>query len=342
MKLLLGSLAMASLLTAPARAETAGPTDAEVRRAIDDGLKYLATTQARNGHWIADGGVYPVAMTGLAGMALLMDGNTTVQGRYAKNVQNAVSFLLDQAQPSGLIGDHVRDSRYMYGHGFSMLFLAEVYGEEEDARRRKQIGEVLARAVAFSGRAQTKEGGWGYVSAREGRGFDEGSVTITQMQSLRAARDAGVAVPKDIIAKGIQYIERCTDKEGGVRYSLQVSGGARPPITAAAVACLYSGGEYENPLVARLIAFADKTLSPTIRTQGYGHWHYAHYYYAQVVYRQGDEKWRPYRRDLFRVLLDQQGPDGSWNEGYIGAVYTTVLNLAILQLDAGVLPIYQR
>jgi hypothetical protein len=37
---------------------------------------------------------------------------------------------------------------------------------------------------------------------------------------------------------------------------------------------------------------------------------------------------------------DQAG--GYWNQGYIGPVYTTALNLIILQLDNACLPIYQR
>jgi hypothetical protein len=31
-----------------------------------------------------------------------------------------------------------------------------------------------------------------------------------------------------------------------------------------------------------------------------------------------------------------------WDQGYIGRVYTTALNLIILQLDEAALPIYQR
>lgn len=318
---------------------------AEVRQAIDKGLAHLAGIQTRGGQWTAEGGVYPEAMTALAGMAFLMDGNTTLQGRYAKNVQAAVGFLLDQAQPSGLIGDPRRDQRYIYGHGFSMLFLSEVLGEEEDISRRKQIVTALSRAVEFSGRAQTKDGGWGYVSARDGNGFDEGSTTVTQMQGLRACRDAGIAVPREIIAKGINYIERCTDAEGGVRYSLQMSGGgagARPPITAAAVVCLFSAGEYENPLVKKLSAYADKSLGRQLRGSAFGYWHYAHYYYAQGLYRRGDARWIPYREQVAKILLEQQAPDGSWNDGFVGAVYATALSLAILQLDSGYLPIYQR
>lgn len=320
----------------------AAPPDPAIHRAVEHGLNYLANIQARNGRWEADGGMYPVAMTALSGMAFLLDGNTALQGRYSKQVQLAIGYLLDQAQPSGLIGNPSADSRYMYGHGFSMLFLSQILGEEEDAVRRRRLVDVLTRAVDFSGKAQTTEGGWGYLTARDGNGFDEGSVTITQMQGLRSCRNAGITVPKEIIDRGIKYIERCTDRDGGVRYSLKTAGGARPPITAAAVACLYSAGEYNNPIATRLISYAEKTLNPGDQARAYGHWHYAHYYFSQVMYRQGDAKWNAYRSKIYKILLDQQSPDGSWNEGYMGPVYTTALNLTILQLDNGTLPIYQR
>lgn len=338
--LVLSGLVVSSSIAAEpnARDSIEGAIHASVQR----GLNYLANAQSRAGHWSADGGMYPVAMTALAGLAFLLDGNTTLQGRHRRSVQSAVGFLLAQTQATGLIGDPVRDNRYMYGHGFSMLFLSEVLGEEEDAARRKHLVDALERAVEFSGRAQTRDGGWGYVSARDGQGFDEGSVTITQMQGLRAARNAGVTVPKEIIDKGIRYIERCTEKDGGVRYSLQTSGGARPPITAAAVACLFSAGEYNNPLVKKLIAYSERHLNPTIGSASYGHWHYAHYYYAQVVYRLGDDKWLPYKRQVVKMIMDQQADDGSWNQGLVGSIYTTALNLTILQLDQGMLPIYQR
>ncbi len=329
------------LITIPAWGDPSD-RDPRVRKSIDAGLRYLAGSQSRGGQWVADGGTYPVAMTALAGMAILLDGNTTIQGPMAKQVQSAVGFLIEQSQPSGLIGDPQRDTRYMYGHGFSMLFLAEVLGEEEDQSRRDKLVDILSRAVVFAGQAQTPDGGWGYVSARDGNGFDEGSVTVTQMQGLRACRNAGIVVPREIIAKGISYIERCTDAEGGVRYSLKTPGGPRPPITAAAIVCLFNAGEYENPLVRRLMAYADKTLSPATAQQSFGHWQYAQYYYAQAVYRQGDEAWGRYADKIHKLIIDQQAPDGSWNEGYIGAVYTTSLNLTILQLDNGFLPIYQR
>ena len=48
------------------------------------GLDYLARMQAPNGSWQStqDGSTYPTAMTSLAGMAFLANGNTTSRGPY--------------------------------------------------------------------------------------------------------------------------------------------------------------------------------------------------------------------------------------------------------------------
>ena len=42
------------------------------------------------------------------------------------------------------------------------------------------------------------------------------SVTITQMQALRACRNAGITVPKEILKKGIEYLLHSTTERGGV------------------------------------------------------------------------------------------------------------------------------
>ena len=63
----------------------------------------------------------------------------------------------------------------------------------EDPERRRKLVDILERAIDFTTDAQTDRGGWGYVSAKDGGGFDEGSVTITQVQGLRAARNAGIS-----------------------------------------------------------------------------------------------------------------------------------------------------
>jgi hypothetical protein len=320
--------------------------DARTRKVVTEGLDYLAYNQHKLGHWTAQGR-YPTAMTSLAGLAFLCEGSTTTTGKYADNVRRAVDYVLRQSRPNGLIGDPVRDDRYTYGHGFAMLFLSQVLGDEEDEDRRAEIVDVLTRAVQFTGQAQTQAGGWGYVSAKDGGGFDEGSTTITQVQGLRGCRNAGIPVPKEIIDKAVQYIKDCTLAEGGVQYSSK-GGGGRPAITAAAIACLFNAGQYDDDLVPRMIKYCEQNLSSDSRSS-YGHWHYAHFYYAQVQYREGGERWERYRNEIQAKLLREASEKKlgdktcvEWNQGYVGPIYTTALNLIILQLDNACLPIYQR
>jgi len=315
----------------------------EPSEVVSRGLDWIASSQSRLGHWSANEGRYPTSMTALAGVALLAEGSTTTQGRYARNIRLAVDYLLSHCRPNGLIGDPLKDDRYTYGHGYSMLFLSQVLGEEEDSSRRKELVEALTKAVIFTGEAQTAAGGWGYVSAKDGNDFDEGSTTITQVQGLRGCRNAGIPVPKEIIDKAVNYIRRCTMSDGGVQYSSK-GGGGRPAITAAAIACLFNAGDYDDEYVPKLQKYCELNLGD-ITNQGFGHWHYAHYYYAQVRYRQGGKEWESYRDKVYARLVSEATPSGKyvfWNQGYIGPLYTTAINLTILQLEKGCLPIYQR
>ena len=318
--------------------------------AIDRGLKWLASRQSeRDGHWIAPGGMYPTAITAMSATALLCEGSTATQGKYAPNIRRAVDYLVERGKKnkSGLIGAR-DDDRYTYGHGFSMLFLSQVLGEEEDADRRKDLVDVLTNAVKFTGQAQTSAGGWGYVSAKDGGDFDEGSTTITQVQGLRGCRNAGIPVPKEIIDKAVAYIRKATGPDGGVVYSLHMGGGGgggRPPITAAAIACLFNAGDYDDKYVPKLLQYCEQNLGTHSNPNlNFGHWHYAHYYYSQVLYREGGEKWQNYRNEIYSRLINEanENPDGYWDDHFMGAAYTTAINLTILQLDRGVLPIYQR
>ncbi|MAT71477.1 MAG: hypothetical protein CMJ58_18370 [Planctomycetaceae bacterium] len=331
-----------ALLASPARAAS---LDAQSSEVVGQGLDWLAYQQHQLGSWTAEGR-YPTAMTALAGMAMLCEGSTTTQGKYAENIRRAVDFLTRRSRDNGLIGDH-DDDRYTYGHGFAMLFLSEVLGEEEDVERQQELIRVLTKAVIFTGQAQTKDGGWGYVSAKDGGGFDEGSTTITQVQGLRSCRNAGIPVPKEIIDKAVKYIHDCTMKDGAVQYSSK-GGGGRPAITAAAVACLFNAGEYDDDYVPRMLDYCRKNLDPD-SADSFGHWHYAHFYYSQVQYREGGDVWDAYRDAIRKRLLREKtetkiGDETvvSWQQGYVGPVYTTSLNLIMLQMDNAYLPIYQR
>lgn len=334
----------------------------KVQEACDRGLKWVAETQHRDGHWEANGGQYPTSMTALCGMTLLMEGSNLREGKYCDHLRRAVDWLMDRSQNNGLIGNPnnaAEQQRYMYGHGFGVLFLSSVYGEEEDGDRRKKLEKILTKAVEFIGKAQTSRGGWGYVSAADGSDFDEGSVTITQLQAVRAAKNVGIVVPKSIIDKAVKYLKDSTTPRGGVIYSLAhggaAVGGERPPLTAAAISCAFSAGEYNSELPKKWLEYCAANIP--IGRGRLQHDEYLHYYYSQAIYTLGDDgylrlfpkatkdsalTWAKYRATMFDHIVASQSRDGSWSGGYIGSVFTTTVYLTILQLDKGMLPIYQR
>jgi hypothetical protein len=332
------------------------------RDCVSKGLQWLAKAQDRDGHWEAPGGAYPVSMTGLSGIALLMEGSTLRDGKYADNIRRATDWLSAATQRNGLISPLNGSGRgYMHDHGYALLFLAQVYGEEEDGERRKHLEDLLTRAVDFTGKAQTNRGGWGYVSAADSGGGDEGSVTITQVQALRACRNAGISVPKGIIEKAQKYLKDCTTANGGVMYSLSNgAGGDRPALTAAAIACAFNTGDYNSAQVKTWFKYC-KNAIPLLGNGRMGHDEYTQYYWSQSVYFIGDEGWAKlfpdsapndrvtwsnYRKHTFDALKQTQNADGSWSGsgmwGQIGPVYATSMALTIMQLDKAALPIFQR
>jgi hypothetical protein len=371
--------------------------DSAIDAAVERGLEALKKQQNQDGHWESPGGFYPTCITGVAGMAMLMEGSNLREGKYTDQISKAVNWFLAPArlQANGLLGNvnnASESSRYMYGHGFGTMFLSSVYGEEEDKDQRKKLETVITKAIDFTAKSQTSKkhrlaegktvdiGGWGYTSAADvgGGGFDEGSCTVPQIQALRAARNAGIKVPKEAIDKADAYLDACTTPDGGIVYNYSGNsavGGGRPPLTAAALACGLGTGKFteairimtgknppkgvDRPSIVRWFEFCKKNIP--IGKGRIGHEEYTMYYFAQGMYALGDDRWAllfpgepkesqltwtKFKDALFPVILESQDKTtGGWtgSGGYgIGPTFVTAINLCILQLDKGILPIYQR
>lgn len=321
--------------------------DERTQKSIEAGLAFLANNQTSDGSFrnARDGATYPVTMTSLAGMAFIAGGNTTSRGPYADNVKKAVRYLLAQANPStGIIAAGNENGRTMYPHGFAMLFLSSVYGMESNEAIRDRMKTVIEKGIKLIGSAQSNLGGW-YYTPNSG---DEGSVTVTQLQALRAAHNAGFVVPEDVIERAIQYLEMCRTPEGGIRYSFNSGNSTRLPISAAALPCIYSTGDYESEMAEACLEYVFRSYCLNGNDKSWnkngGHDFYGHYYAAQAFYQAGDEYWDVY----FPVARDQlinmqgQGGEGAWNGDGVGPIYGTSMALTILQLPYKYLPIYQR
>src|ERR1700730_1964348 len=93
---LLGPLGVACLVTVGAgQALRADDLLPRYQEAISKGLAWLPQSQLRDGHWEASGGAYPVAMTGMSGVALLMEGSTLREGKYSDDVRRATDWLMN-------------------------------------------------------------------------------------------------------------------------------------------------------------------------------------------------------------------------------------------------------
>jgi hypothetical protein len=277
-------------------------------------------------------------MTALAGMAFLANGCTPSRGPYADQVRKCINFLVAQQDKTGLIARGPENGRPMYGHGFSLMFLSCVHGMEQDPKNRERIGQIIKNAIQLTASGQSNLGGWYYTPGS----YDEGSVTVTQMQALRAAHNAGFTIPKGTIEGAIKYLELCKSPEGGIIYSYRSGGDTRTPITAAAVCCLYSTGDYDAPLAETCLKYVQKEFKNTQNEFSSGHYFYLHLYASQAFYQAGDEYWDAYFPAARDNLLKQQAQDGSWSGDGVGQVYGTALACMLLQLPYKYLPIYQR
>jgi hypothetical protein len=317
----------------------------KTEKAIERGCAWLARHQKRSGEILSDnsgyGSGYPVAMTSLAGMAWLSHGDTPTKGKYARNVRSAIEFLLrcsKNGSPRGFICSPGENS--IHAHGFAMLFLAECLGSDADPELEQRIKDALKHAIDITNKSQSDMGGWYYTPEK---GNDEGSTTITQVQALRACRNAGIAVPASVIKKAVKYIEKSVCPDGGIAYTARNGGsGSCAAITAAAVAVLYDAGEYDSPIAKKALSYCKSHINVNDGGAAGGHYFYAHLYLAQANWQAGGRHWEDYYPKIRDVLCTRQQGDGSWDGDGVGRVYGTAIATTILAIPYEHVPIYAR
>jgi hypothetical protein len=310
---------------------------APARPAIEKGLKFLSSRQKEDGAFGASGYGRNAAVVALAGMSWLASGSTPGRGPYGAEVNRVTNYLLDHCGQSGFISVEGAMSRGpMYEHGFATLFLAEVYGMSP----RNDLREKLARAVDLIVRTQNEEGGWRYQPRRSDADI---SVTICQVMALRAARNAGLKVPRETVDRCVDYVKRCQNADGGFRYQREGPVSSEFPRSAAGVVALYSAGIYEGREVERGLAYLDQFLpraGGATQIQD-GHFFYGQYYAAQAMWQADRERWLRWYPAVRDLLVSRQEADGSWADP-VCFEYGTAMATIILQMPDNSVPIFQR
>jgi hypothetical protein len=304
------------------------------RRSVDRGLAWLAAHQGKDGGYAGEGGGPAHAgITALAGLAFMQAGNLPGRGKYGKEVQRCLDYVLSCCQQSGLVCADINQGP-MYGHGFATLFLGEVYGMTGN----EEVKEKLQRAVQLIQKTQNPEGGWRYQPAPYDADI---SVTICEVMALRAARDAGIKVEKEVVDKSIQYVKSCQGADGGFAYQPTMRGpGSGYARTGAGVASLYYAGVFEGGEIDRGLKYLKNFMPGKSADQASeGMYFYGNYYVTQAMFLAGGDYWAEFYPAVRDQLISRQAPDGSW-QGEAGADYATAMALIILQMPNRYLPVY--
>jgi hypothetical protein len=346
--------ALAGLLALAGVASQAGQlpelVTPEIDAAVQRGLKFLADHQ-QNGAWSSGSGEagpgeapYTVFHTALCGIALLQSGGTPHEGPYADHIMKAVNSLKGTCHPDGYIAIPGGDAgRTMYGHGLAMLFLSQTYGMVHNPTLEAELRDTLARAVAFSARYQSRNGGWNYNPTTTS---DEGSVAITQIHGLRACQSAGIPVPKNTVDRFVRYVESLENGDGSLAYTPDGRSDKEPgrwAVTCAGAASFFFAGASEHPLAGRLRKYvSDRALTGKGIADAEGHAEYVRFCLSTALFLWRDDNWAAYYRRESKKLLETQLSNGSWNTKQMGDIYGTGMALYFLQLPYKQLPILQQ
>lgn len=315
----------------------------DVRIIYERGLQYLARAQAEDGSWAASGragGPGECGITGLCVMAFLASGEDPNFGKYSSNVRRALrNLILAQDSNTGFLPNT------MYHHGFGMLGLAEAYGAVDDSllwtgkepeAQRRTIGQALELAVrcALTSQKTNQWGAWRYTPQSTSA---DTSVSGAVLVGLLAARNAGLEIPDVNIEKALGYFQKCTSKSGAVAYTSGGGSGVTMNRTAIATLVFSVGkkkdwGQFKSTL-GHLVTRLENTQSSYPQ--------YFRYYMAQALFQGDFEAWQKWNREIIRILKNEQGEDGSFQNSH-GKAYATSMSMLALALNYRFLPIYER
>ncbi|MFH1228620.1 MAG: prenyltransferase/squalene oxidase repeat-containing protein [Planctomycetota bacterium] len=308
-------------------------------KAITKGLDFLNNRLPKNGSY---GENYPIATTSLVGLAFLAGGNIPGESKYDGALKTITKYLIHSQDVTGYITEPDKNSSSrMHGHGFATWFLSEIYGMTKSTSvDKEQIKSALKKAVKIIESSQNTNGGWYYEPRPTG---DEGSVTVCIVQALRASRNVGIAVDKNIINSGIEYLRQSSNEDGSFKYSLNSK---RDEGTFALAAggvsslCLY--GKYDAPETLRGLKFLMKFKPGTESNWHDSYPYYANFYGTLAVHLAGEKYWPEWFKPLRDYFIKNQAPDGSWSGREGNVDYDTAFACLTLQIPYQYLPLFQK
>ncbi|NUN48815.1 MAG: HEAT repeat domain-containing protein, partial [Candidatus Brocadiae bacterium] len=334
---------------------------ADTERAVVDGLDWLARHQSPDGSWGSRTPSCPqrpacsvpdcdntVASTAFALLAFAGHGVTHMDGgesAWAPVVDRGLRFLLKSQRESGLLVTAAWSTGSdMYVHAAATLAIAELSAMTQDPRLRRP----LLKAVDYIVSRQQSCGGWDYQEGVTGRG--DASIGALVVQAIRAARAAGVVVPRKCWEEACRFYETVLiPGTGQIAYHVNpgrtwagVSGAGRSLDAAGHFARRCLGLREPAHVQDRVDAHLQRGFPAlTYGNRENGHPVYFTYYATLYFFSEGGSPWTRWNARLKEELLPAQAragcARGSWDaagtdmQSYGRAILTAfcVLNLEI-------------
>lgn len=326
------------------------------QKAVKRAIKYLKRSQRRSGAWEGDwgGASANITLTSLAGLAFLATGSTHKDGPYKEQIKRALKYILKQVQNPQRNSSHVN-----FQLAFALLFLAEVYRTDPDRKIEKAINKIVKRYKRYQSK---KEGGWSYfgrVSFKTQKDYPLLATTISIVTGLGAAKGAGIKVPQKMLDKGIKYIERCANKNGGFRYAFKLHGILKRNPKAyrrsdhartGSAICALLLSKKDSERLKPGIEYFKKGLGKIIKNYRAEHYWFNLFFGSIASYKIGGELWERWDRKVKKKLASIQKKRGYWKatgyshvERMVGTkrarrfsiLFATSIALFVLELNKG-------
>lgn len=196
------------------------------KQIVEDALEFLASKQQGGGFaQTLSGQNGAVVQTAMAGLAWMVDGSTPREGKYRKNLKEAVEFVIKHMGSEGTRGmggmPSPRGGANWDQTNWGLAHAAVFLGTVQARKPSKAVKEALAQAAKDLCARQESSGGWAHgPGGKNALNYLElNIVTGLALWGLGMAQKAGIEIPDEVLEKANTYLEKSGSGDGGVAYA---------------------------------------------------------------------------------------------------------------------------
>ena len=292
----------------------------QCEEAVLKSLRWMKSTQAADGSW---GVGNKTAMTGLALIAYLGHCETPLSEEFGESCLKAMTYLINHAMKnSGMLANNPAENYSCYEHAIAAYALAESTSFCKQLNISvPNLPEVTQKAGQLIIDRQHKNGGWAYQYAESDNALTDTSISIWQLQALKAMQTSGIAFMNMnlCVNKGLEFFHDKQHENGGYGYANNY------PIPGGRFYTLTGAGMLSAQLFDKSSPATSKSASAYIVSVFKLNWQskdcdlYAHYFATQAMFNLGGTDWEKYNAIMRDEVLKNQNPDGTWKDVVEGA-----------------------